>query len=244
MKQYGYKLKPGRRCRIKNVEAIVKVSFEDAFGIFANGDVFRSVYDSNSVGSVIERASSVKIDRIMNNTRRGKRESRWCDAYQYFKLSASIDADVSNDYMAYLDIIEEMLARDEYSIITIDTRIIEEAYQQTQPLSMYLDDNEDEMVLIQDRSRQEAPTLQYLYDSDDVPQAENSEPSLFDDATEDEIHGLSLDELKERLNTLNNESSNIEIACVLSESDSRLGIDTSDYDTDTRIVRLKLEFDK
>ena len=159
-------------------------------------------------------------------------------------MSASIDADVSNDYMAYLDIIEEMLARDEYSIITIDTRIVEEAYQQNQPLSMYLDDNEDDMVLIQDRSRQEAPTLQYLYDSDDVPQAENSEPSLFDDAVEDEIHGLSLDELKERLNTLDNESSNIEIACVLSESDSRLGIDTSDYDTDTRIVRLKLEFDK
>ena len=245
MKQYGYKLKPGRRCRIKNVEAILKVSFEDAFGIFANGDAFRSVYDSNSVGSVVERASSVKIDRIMNNTRRGKRDSRWCDAYQYFKLSASIDADVSNDYMAYFDIIEEMLARDEYSIITIDTRIIEEAYQQTQPLSMYLDDNEDEMVLVQDRSRQEAPTLQYLYDSDDVPRAENSEPSLFDDSIEDEIHGLSLDELKERLNTLNDESSNIEIAFVLSESDSRLDIDTSDYyDIDMRIARLKLEFDK
>ena len=197
---------------------------------------------------IIERDELVNTGRVKQNSRRGRRDSRWCSSLEYYRLETLIDNDVTSEYEYYLDLIESMFDRADYSIEVFDTYTLQ-SDDSIDYLSGYNDDNDDEGIRLDRFGLNTSIKSQF----DDVYEAltltdlsDDNSSSVEDEEFEREVAKMDLSDLAALIDEYCEglSATRLERVCVMEEVDRRLGIDTNDYDLDQRAAKLKIELER
>lgn len=248
MKQYGYELRTSNRRRVRSLESIQGIDYFDAFNSLSDGQAFRQLHESNAMTPIIERDELVNTSRVKQNSRRGRRDSRWCSSLEYYRLETLIDNDVTSEYEYYLDLIESMFDRADYSIEVFDTYTLQ-SDDSIDYLSGYNDDNDDEGIRLDRFGLNTSIKSQF----DDVYEAltltdlsDDNSSSVEDEEFEREVAKMDLSDLAALIDEYCDglSATRLERVCVMEEVDRRLGIDTNDYDLDQRAAKLKIELER
>ena len=241
MRQYGYEIRTSKRRRVRSIESISDTDYREAFKSFAEGDAFDQLYESNSLSPIIERDAPADGNRVRQNSRRGRRDSHWCSALEYYKLEVALDSDITSEYESYLDLVEEMFSPSEYSIEVFDVPTLQ-MNDSSDYLAAYLDSTESLEIASPSPTSIKSEFESY-YDGTATARKTENQSSIGDDELESQIMDMSIDELSSKIDLYidGSNASRLEKVCVMEELDRRLRIDTSDYELDQRAAKLKVE---
>ena len=244
MKQYGYELRTSNRRRVRSLESIQGIDYFESFNSLSDGQTFKQLYESNAMTPIIERDELVNAGRVKQNSRRGRRESRWCSSLEYYRLETLIDNDVTSEYEYYLDLIESMFERSDYSIEVFDTYTLQ-SDDSTDYLSGY---NDEDIRLDRFGSNTSIKSqFDYIYETPTLVDLSDDNSSLVEDEEfEREVAKMDLSDLASLIDEYCEglSATRLERVCVMEEVDRRLGIDTNDYDLDQRAAKLKIELER
>lgn len=241
MRQYGYEIRTSKRRRVRSIESISDTDYREVFKSFAEGDAFNQLYESNMMSPIIERDALTDGSRVRQNSRRGRRDSHWCSALEYYKLEVALDSDITSEYESYLDLVEEMFSPSEYSIEVFDVPTLQ-MNDSADYLAAYLDSTESLEIASPSPTSIKSEFESY-YDGTATTRKTENRSSVGDDELESQIMDMSIDELSSKIDLYidGSNASRLEKVCVMEELDRRLRIDTSDYELDQRAAKLKVE---
>lgn len=244
MKQYGYELRTSNRRRVRSLESIQGIDYFESFNSLSDGQTFKQLYESNAMTPIIERDELVNAGRVKQNSRRGRRDSRWCSSLEYYRLETLIDNDVTSEYEYYLDLIESMFERSDYSIEVFDTYTL-----QSDDSTDYLSGYNDEGIRLDRFGSNSSIKSQfdYIYETPTLADlSDDNSSSVEDEEFEREVAKMDLSDLAALIDEYCEglSATRLERVCVMEEVDRRLGIDTNDYDLDQRAAKLKIELER